>query len=82
MNDWVAQKKQQYLNRQKWMQDQRTAAFEKEAELDWHGRAWWTAQAKRTRTDWSSLLRQRLRVLAWVRAGRPPWAQFMRQMHK
>jgi hypothetical protein len=28
-------------------------------------------EARRCRTDWSSLLRQRIRVLAWVRAGRP-----------
>ena len=35
-------------------------------------RAWWRGEARRSRTDWSSLLRQRVTVLAWVRAGRPP----------
>jgi hypothetical protein len=34
-------------------------------------REWWRAEARRCGTDWSTLLRQRIRVLAWVRAGRP-----------
>jgi hypothetical protein len=44
-------------------------------------RAWWRIEARRTRTDWSSLLRQRIRVLAWVRAGRPPLAQWIARTH-
>jgi hypothetical protein len=44
-----------------------------------HDRAWWRAEAVRTRTDMSSLLRQRIRVRAWVNAGRPPMAQWQRQ---
>jgi hypothetical protein len=43
-----------------------------------HDREWWRAEAVRTRTDWSSLLRQRIRVLAWVYAGRPPLAQWVK----
>ena len=43
-------------------------------------RAWWRGEARRSRTDWSSLLRQRIKVLAWVRAGRPPLAQWNRSM--
>jgi hypothetical protein len=39
-------------------------------------REWWRQEAIRTKTDWSSLLRQRIRVLAWVRAGRPPLAEW------
>ena len=39
-------------------------------------RAWWRGEARRSRTDWSSLLRQRIKVLAWVRAGRPPLGQW------
>jgi hypothetical protein len=35
-------------------------------------REWWRREAIRTSTDWSSLLRQRIRVLWWVKAGRPP----------
>jgi hypothetical protein len=45
-----------------------------------HDREWWRAEAIRTRTDWSSILRQRIRVLAWVRAGRPPLAQWLRSV--
>lgn len=33
-------------------------------------------EAIRSRTDWSSILRQRIRVLAWVRAGRPPLSKW------
>ena len=39
-------------------------------------REWWRVEARRTRTDWSSLLRQRIRVLAWAKAGRPPLAKW------
>jgi hypothetical protein len=39
-------------------------------------REWWRDEARRTRTDWSSLLRQRIRVLNWVRAGRPPLSKW------
>jgi hypothetical protein len=46
-----------------------------------HDRAWWRAEAVRTRTDMSSLLRQRLRVRAWIRAGRPPMAQWQRELN-
>jgi hypothetical protein len=41
-------------------------------------REWWRAEAIRTKTDWSSILRQRIRVLAWIRAGRPPLGQWLR----
>jgi hypothetical protein len=43
-----------------------------------HDRAWWLEEAKRRKTDWSSLLRQRLRVMQWVRDGRPPMAQWVK----
>jgi hypothetical protein len=43
-----------------------------------HDRAWWRAEAVRTNTDWSSLLRQRIRVLHWDRAGRPPLTQWIK----
>jgi hypothetical protein len=43
-------------------------------------RAWWRAEARRTKTDWSSILRQRIRVLAWVRAGRPPLSNWHADM--
>ena len=43
-------------------------------------REWWRAEAIRTETDWSSLLRQRIRVLAWVRAGRPPLSKWHADM--
>jgi hypothetical protein len=36
----------------------------------------WRAEAILSRTDWSSILRQRIRVLAWVRAGRPPLSKW------
>lgn len=45
-----------------------------------HDREWWRAEATRTRTDWSSLLRQRIRVLYWVRAGRPPLSKWHADM--
>ena len=38
------------------------------------------AEAIRTKTDWSSVLRQRIRVLAWVRAGRPPLSKWHADM--
>jgi len=41
-------------------------------------REWWRQEAIRTKTDWSSLLRQRIRVLAWVRAGRPPLSKWLK----
>ena len=41
---------------------------------------WWRAEAIRTKTDWSSLLRQRIRVLAWVRAGTPPLSKWHADM--
>jgi len=43
-----------------------------------HDREWWLREARRTRTDWSPLLRQRLRVLWWLRLGRPSWREFLR----
>jgi hypothetical protein len=43
-----------------------------------HDRTWWRAEAIRTRTDMSSLLRQRIRVRHWVNAGRPPMAEWTR----
>jgi hypothetical protein len=42
-------------------------------------REWWRAESIRTKTDWSSLLRQRIRVLAWVRAGRPPLSEWRKE---
>lgn len=44
----------------------------------WHDRIWWLARARKTKTDWSSLLRQRLKVMAWLRAGRPPLRAWLR----
>jgi hypothetical protein len=41
-------------------------------------RDWWRAEARRCGTDMSSLLRQRIKVLAWVRAGRPPLSEWMK----
>jgi hypothetical protein len=43
-----------------------------------HDRGWWRAEAVRCGTDWSSLLRQRLRVLRWIRCGRPPLAEWVK----
>jgi hypothetical protein len=43
-------------------------------------RPWWRAEAIRTKTDWSSILRQRIRVLAWIRAGRPPLSKWYADM--
>jgi len=54
------------------------AAMTSPAEVKIQSRAWWHVEAKRVGTDWSSLLRQRLRVLQWVRAGRPPLARWAR----
>lgn len=48
------------------------------ARADFHDRAWWRIEARRTRTDWSSILRQRIRALWWVRAGRLPLAEWLR----
>jgi hypothetical protein len=45
-----------------------------------HGREWWRVEARRCGTDWSSLLRQRIRVLDWVRAGRPPLSEWMEKV--
>ena len=42
-----------------------------------HCRTWWWEEAVRTRTDWSSLLRQRIKVLWWVKAGRPPLSKWI-----
>jgi hypothetical protein len=33
-------------------------------------RAFWRIEARRSHTDWSSLLRQRIRVRAWVKRRR------------
>jgi hypothetical protein len=46
-------------------------------QFEHHDRDWWRQEAIRTQVDWSSLLRQRIKVLAWVRAGRPPLAQWI-----
>ena len=45
-------------------------------------REWWTGRARETGTDWSSLLRQRLRVKDWVRAGRPPLAEWQKRRNQ
>jgi hypothetical protein len=47
-----------------------------------HDRAWWRQEAVRTRTDWSSLLRQRIRVLWWIRAGRPPLSKWAAEQER
>jgi hypothetical protein len=39
-------------------------------------RAWWRIESQRGRTDMSSLLRQRIKVLNWVKASRPPLAKW------
>lgn len=44
-------------------------------------REWWKVEAVRTNTDWSSIHRQRIRVLGWVRAGRPPLAEYARKIN-
>jgi hypothetical protein len=36
-------------------------------------RTWWRIEAQRLHTDWSSLLRQRIRVLWWIRAAARRW---------
>ena len=41
-------------------------------------REWWRGEARRTRTDWSGLLRQRIKVLWWIRGGRPPLSEWIR----
>jgi hypothetical protein len=43
-------------------------------------REWWRAEAIRTRTDWPSILRQRIKVKAWIKAGRPPLSRWMGDM--
>ena len=45
-----------------------------------HDRVWWLTEARRCHTDWSSLLRQRIRALCWVRAGRPPLSKWLADM--
>jgi hypothetical protein len=72
MNDWIKRKRREYANRLKaeWATDVG------------HDRQWWLAEAKRTRTDWSSLHRQRLRVLMWIRAGRPPLNDWNKFIHR
>jgi len=47
-----------------------------------HDHHWWREQAKRTKTDWSSLLRQRIRMVWWVRAGRPSLQVFSKVINK
>jgi hypothetical protein len=42
-------------------------------------REWWTAEARRTGTDWPAILRQRTKVRGWVRAGRPPISGYARK---
>lgn len=41
-------------------------------------REFWRREAKRTRTDWSSLLRQRIKMQWWVRLGRPPLSEYLK----
>lgn len=47
-----------------------------------HTREWWREEAKRTKTDWSNLLRQRMRVQWWVKLGRPSWREFVKHGRK
>lgn len=67
-NGWVNYKRQQLAR-------QRQREWQDELGRD---REWWGREAVRTKTDWSSLLRQRIRVLGWVRAGRPSISEYMR----
>lgn len=60
-----------------WRQVQEALAAQG-ASLRWRDRAWWRRESAIVGTDWSSLLRQRLRALWWHRAGCPPisgWAK-------
>ncbi len=67
MNAWIAAKQRA---RAEWIRRNEPLLPEPQT------REWWAKEARRTRTDWSSLLRQRLRVLAWVRAGRPALGKY------
>jgi hypothetical protein len=62
MNDWVSQKEGDRLKRERKL-------FA--AECEPRDRTWWQIEARRMKTDRSSLLRQRIKVLGWIRAGRP-----------
>jgi hypothetical protein len=70
-SDWIGQKQNERAKREAWAREQRRHTFVGEAELDPHDWDWWRQEALRTRTDWLSLAGQRLRVLQWVRDGRP-----------
>ena len=68
--DWVAR-----------MERRRAARLRQEFSVEIHGRdrEWWRAEAKRTKTDWSSLLRQRLLFKWWINEGRPhPRAEWLK----
>ena len=70
---WIRARLKQYRDRER-------AAFAEEV----HGgndREWWRTEARAVGTDWSTLLRQRIKVLAWIRAGRPPIAEWRRKNH-
>jgi hypothetical protein len=60
-SDWIKQKRRQRAHRleREWQEEMG------------HDREWWRVEARRARTDWSSLLRQRVKALGWARAGRP-----------
>ena len=59
---------------------QRAASIRREwLDVVGRDREWWRKQSIRDRTDWSSLLRQRIRVKSWLKAGAPPLAQWVKQ---
>src|SRR5262245_61949376 len=68
MNHWLRQK----------ISKRKQAIAKEWQEIVGHDRDWWQREARKTRTDMSSLLQQRIRVWQWVRAGRPPLAGWLR----
>lgn len=54
------------------------ALLEQGTSHGWRDREWWRKESAITGTDWSSLLRQRVRALWWHRAGCPPVSEWVR----
>jgi hypothetical protein len=69
VSDWLAQRRRAYLERLK---------DEWAAEVG-HDREWWRGESRRIGTDWSTLVRQRIRVLWWVRAGRLRFSEWKKR---
>jgi hypothetical protein len=71
-DEWLRRKRRQYAEklRREW------------ADEMGRDREWWREEAKRTQTDWSSLLRQRIKAMWWVRLGRPPLREFLKLMKR